>query len=140
MSEDGHNKDGRALRQDLRHRHDGKVSPSLSGPVISLDPLTMRPRRNITAETDAAKIEAAASLSWEQQADEQEKLVSILLAKLSCDIRLGAADDNTINRLAKLTSITKQFLTEKRQAQDDDEGDESLEELRARAASLLNKG
>lgn len=134
---DGHSKDGRALRKDDRPRHDGKVSPSLSGPVIQLDPATMMPRRiNVTNEDDRARIKEASGLSWEEQAEEQERLASILLAKVSSEIRSGNADDNTINRLSKLTLITSKFLAEQRRSEDEDDGDESIEDLRAKAAEL----
>jgi hypothetical protein len=107
--------DPRRFRNDNRTRHDGKTSNP--APVIHLDPQTMQPKRtNVTAADNAAAIKAAASLSWKEQAAEQERLASMLLAKLRAEIEAGAYDRDVLERLAKLTTMTKQFLVEGRQS------------------------
>lgn len=125
--------DPRRFRKDDRTRHDGKTSnPS---PVIHLDPETMQPRRNITAEDQAAKNDNLGKLTFEEQKHAIRRANSILLGHTLAAIEDGKTDEATINALGKVSTIAKQWSTEERQSGKGIDYDKlSVEQLAAAAA------
>jgi hypothetical protein len=105
----------RWTRTDNRTRHDGKENHDLNGPVISLDPTTMKPRTNVTAEDQAVKNDDLGKLSFDEQKEAIRRANSILLARTLSAIEAGKTDDSTINALGKVSTIAKQWMTEERQ-------------------------
>lgn len=105
-------------RGDNRTRHDGKEDREKNGPVISLDPITMKPRRDITAEDQAIQNDGLGSLSFDAQKEAIRRANSILLARTLAAIERGNTDEATIGALAKCSTIAKMFLVEERHAGD----------------------
>lgn len=121
---DGKTAGGRALRSDDRHRHDGvDVDPTHQpGPVLDIDPATMKPkvRRLVTAEEKSAKLASQGALTWEEQSEQVRRLNSILLARITAVIEDNRESDHDVHGiLLKLSDIAKKWTTEKRAGGDD---------------------
>ena len=128
--------DPRRLRTDGRKRHDGVDDDPTHqpGPVVSIDPATDKPRRNVTAEDQATANELLGKLTFEEQKDAIRKANSILLARTLAKIEAGATDESTFNALAKASNIAKQWTQEERQGGDKVDYDKlTVEQLKAAA-------
>jgi glycerol-3-phosphate dehydrogenase len=125
--------DPRRFRNDDRRRHDGKADHP-PAPCISLDPQTLQPMRiNVTAQDAATLNESLGSLSFDAQKEAIRRANSILLARTLAAIEAGAKDEATINALAKVSTIAKQWTAEERQSGGDDPSKLSISELRKAA-------
>ena len=65
----------------------------------------------VSAEQAKAAIKLASGMTWQEQAKEQERLASILLTQLTLRIESGESDDDVFDQLAKLTTMTKRFMS-----------------------------
>lgn len=105
--------------RDRRLRHDG-VDPDpdhAPGPVVKLDPATMKPypRHDITGAERTAALEEAARLTWAEQGEQVRRLNSILLSRITNDIEDGRSEPEALaGALGRISDIAKKWSAETR--------------------------